>query len=549
MWSPGFDGFRKGQAVTPEQWIAHDPDPVTAAELAACDLREVSARFSRPLKFGTAGLRGPVRGGPDAMNLAVVLRATWAVARVLQDRCRGNSTVVVGRDARHGSAPFATAAAETLAAQGFSVHLLPVPLPTPVLAFAVRHIGAAAGIQITASHNPPTDNGYKVYLDGGLQIVAPTDSAIENTMAAAPFADAIARKPVRAADTGLVDRYIERAARLRRSTGPVRVALTPLHGVGGAVAVETLRRAGLDDVHTVAAQFAPDPDFPTVRFPNPEEPGATDALLALAADVDADIAIALDPDADRCAVGVPTGSGWRMLSGDETGWLLGDYILSGIESPEHAVVASTVVSSRMLTAIAAHYRARHVETLTGFKWLARADADLPDSTLVYAYEEAIGHCVDPAAVRDKDGISAAVLACDLAVTLKTQGRSMIDALDELARRHGVHMGAALTRPLADLGAATVLMQRFRTTPPTRLAGMALQVTDLLQRAGPQRTDALVWSSRKADMWSRVVVRPSGTEPKLKYYIEVGCPPGNDVRYDRDRGAALRDEVVASLRDW
>ena len=240
--------------------------------------------------------------------------------------------MIVGRDARHGSAVFATATAEVLAAEGFSVLLLPSPVPTPVVAFAVRHTGAAAGIQITASHNPAAYNGYKVYLDGGIQIVSPTDREIETAMAAAPFADQIVRKPVEPTDAGLVERYIERAATVRRSAGSVRIALTPLHGVGGAVAVETLHRAGFAQVHTVGAQFAPDPDFPTVAFPNPEEPGATDALLTLAADTHADVAIALDPDADRCAVGIPLGiSGaerWRMLSGDETGWLLGDYILS-----------------------------------------------------------------------------------------------------------------------------------------------------------------------------------------------------------------------------
>ncbi len=328
--------------------------------------------------------------------------------------------MIVGRDARHGSAEFCLAAAEVLAAEGFSVVVFPDPVPTPVLAFSVRHTRAAAGIQITASHNPPADNGYKVYLDGGIQIVSPTDRQIEAAIADAPFADEIRRAPVESGGVALVERYIERAAQLRRSSGPVRVALTALHGVGGAVAVETLRRAGVDDVHTVAGQFGPDPDFPTVRFPNPEEPGAADALLALAAEVDADIAVALDPDADRCAVGIPTPTGWRMLSGDETGWLLGDFILSRTEPSElpTSVVASTVVSSRMLSSIAAHWGAHHVETLTGFKWLARADADLPGTTLVYAYEEAIGHCVDPAAVRDKDGISAAVLACDLVATLK-----------------------------------------------------------------------------------------------------------------------------------
>ncbi len=531
--------------MTPEEWIAHDPDPQTAAELAACDAVELAARFARPLKFGTAGLRGPVRGGPDAMNVAVVLRATWAVAQVL----KGDSpagTVVVGRDARHGSAAFATAAAEVLAAQGFHVLLLPGPVPTPVVAFAVRHTGAAAGIQITASHNPPADNGYKVYFDGGIQIVSPADRQIEAAMAAAPPADQIGRQPVAPTDSGLVDRYIERAAGVRRGSGSVRVALTPLHGVGGAVAVEALQRAGFREVHAVGSQFAPDPDFPTVAFPNPEEPGATDALLAVAADVGADVAIALDPDADRCAVGIPSGAsgspGWRMLSGDETGWLLGDYILSHGRAGT-PVVASTVVSSRMLAAIAAHYGAAHVETLTGFKWLARADTNQPHQpgTLVYAYEEAIGYCVDPAAVRDKDGISAAVLMCDLVATLKQQARSVQDALDELARGYGVHDVSAVSRRVADGEEARMLMRRLRAAPPHRLAGFAVATTDI--------TDALIFTGGDDETWVRVVVRPSGTEPKLKCYLEVRCPATGDLGPARRRAGALRDELVAAARHW
>ncbi len=525
--------------MTPEEWIAHDPDPQTAAELAACDPGELRARFARPLTFGTAGLRGPVRGGPDAMNVAVVLRATWAVAQVLGNHA--GSPVVVGRDARHGSAVFATATAEVLAAQGFPVLLLPDAVPTPVVAFAVRHTRAAAGIQITASHNPPTDNGYKVYFEGGIQIVSPTDRQIETAMAAAPLADQIIRKPVEPAETDLVERYIERAAAVRRCTGSVRVAVTPLHGVGGAVAVETLRRAGFDDVHTVATQFAPDPDFPTVAFPNPEEPGATDALVALAADVGADVAIALDPDADRCAVGIPTGSGWRMLSGDETGWLLGDYILSHPQPAETIVVASTVVSSRMLAAIAAHYGAIHVETLTGFKWLARADSNVPGGTLVYAYEEAIGHCVDPDAVRDKDGISAAVLMCDLVAALKKQGRSVPDLLDEFARRYGVHSVAAVSRRVADADEAAELMQRLRAAPPSRLAGFTATTTDI--------TDALIFTGGDDEASARVVIRPSGTEPKLKCYLEVRCAVAGDLRTARERAGALRDELVSSVRSW
>lgn len=492
-----------------------------------------------PLRFGTAGLRGPVRDGPDAMNVAVVSRATWAVAQVLTGRGLAGAQVIVGRDARHGSAIFATVTAEVLAAEGFSVLLLPGVVPTPVVAYAVRHTGAAAGIQITASHNPPTDNGYKVYFDGGIQIISPTDTEIETAMATAPPAGQIARKPVVPADTDLVARYIERAAGVRRAGGSVRVALTPLHGVGGAVAVETLHRAGFGQVHTVGAQYAPDPDFPTVAFPNPEEPGAADALLALAADIEADVAIALDPDADRCAVGIRTATGWRMLSGDETGWLLGDYILSH-RRPDHAVVASTIVSSRMLAAIAAHHGAVHVETRTGFKWLARADANVP-GTLVYAYEEAIGHCVDPAAVRDKDGISAAVLVCDMAASLKQQGRSIPEVLDDLARRYGVHEVAAISRRVADAGEAAELMQRLRTAPPSRLAGFAATMTDI--------TDALIFTAADDDTTIRVVVRPSGTEPKLKCYLEIRCATSDDLTSSRTCADALRAELTAELARW
>ncbi|ORX05501.1 phospho-sugar mutase [Mycolicibacillus trivialis] len=536
--------------MTPEEWIAHDPDPVTAAELAACDRAELAARFARPLTFGTAGLRGPVRGGPDAMNSAVVLRASWAVGQVLTAR-GACGPVVVGRDARHGSQRFAVAAAEVLAAQGFSVVSFPEPVPTPVLAYAARSLEAACGIQITASHNPATDNGYKVYFDGGIQIVPPADAQIEAAMATAPPADEIARSAAAVASPELIERYLARAASVRRATGAVRVALTALHGVGGAVVLEALRRAGVDDVHVVDAQFAPDPDFPTVAFPNPEEPGAADALLELAAAVGADVAIALDPDADRCAVGIPDGDRWRMLSGDETGWLLGDYVLSTLDPGRTAqpIVASTVVSSRMLSAIAADHGARHVETLTGFKWLARADTESPDAALVYAYEEAIGHCVDPDAVRDKDGISAAVLVCDLVAALRGRGSSVTGALDALARRHGVHVGAAVTRRVSDTAEATVLMGRLRAQPPARLGGFDATASDLAERRDAWRSDALVYTGGDDERWARVVVRPSGTEPKLKCYIEVRCAVDGDLGAARGRAQRLCDEVVAQVEGW
>ncbi|KUI32751.1 phospho-sugar mutase [Mycobacterium sp. GA-2829] len=540
-------------STTVQEWIAHDPDPETAAELSQCDPEDLDERFSRSLTFGTAGLRGPLRGGPNGMNMAVVLRTTWAVAKILEDRGFGGSQVVVGRDARHKSDEFARAAAEVLAARGFEVILLLAAVPTPVIAFTVRHMHAAAGIQITASHNPPTDNGYKVYFSEGLQIVGPDDTDIEAAIAEAPFADEIERAVVETGGMEEIAHYVERAANVRKSTTPVRVAFTPLHGVGGEYAMDTFVRAGITDVHVVEKQFSPDPDFPTVELPNPEEPGAVEALLELAAEVEADVAIALDPDADRCAVGVPTPDGWRMLTGDETGWLLGDYILAQVEPGEVAaatVVASTVVSSRMLAAIAESYGAHYTETLTGFKWLSRADDDLPGKTLVYAYEEAIGHCVDPAAVRDKDGISAAVLVCDLVAVLKDHGRTVLDVLDDLARRHGVHVTAAANRTVADADEAAALMARLRDTPPDRLGGHEVTVTDLATADEPMRSDAVIFTGGDADTSVRMVVRPSGTEPKVKSYIEVRrAPRGDDVTTARAEAQQLCDELVALAGQW
>ena len=530
-----------------QEWISHDPDPHTAAELAALSEEELDERFAQSLTFGTAGLRGPLRGGPSGMNLAVVLRTTWAVAKVLKEHGMAGKPVVVGRDTRHGSEDFALAAAEVLAAEGFAVTLMFVAVPTPVVAFAVRHNRAAAGIQITASHNPPSDNGYKVYFDGGFPIVPPIDEEIERTVAEAPHADEIPRRHVTPSGVDAVQHYIDRAAHVRHTHGSVRVALTPLHGVGGEFAMDALVRAGLSDIHVVESQFAPDPDFPTVDFPNPEEPGTVDELLRLAAEVDADVAFALDPDADRCAVGVPTAHGWRMLTGDETGWLLGDYILSQIDPgpvSEAIAVASSVVSSRMLATIARDHGATHIETPTGFKWLSRADADRPGCTLVYAYEEAIGHCVDPGAVRDKDGISAMVLVCDLVAALRDQGRTMLDALDELARRHGVHSTTAVSRRVADVDEAEAVMARLRATPPDRLAGFEVTATDLLHEPGDLRTDALVFFGGDDEVWVRMVVRPSGTEPKVKSYIEVRCGNASHLEETRAKARAIQNELVS-----
>lgn len=589
------------------------------------------------LRFGTAGLRGPLQDGPDGMNVDTVSRATAGLAAWLRDRCLGGGLVIVGRDARHGSAEFADATAEVFAAAGFSVLPLPRPLPTPLVAFAVRELNAVAGVQITASHNPATDNGYKVYLDGGSQLIPPADAEIERAIDAvttpiprtdpAPTApdpsvlslpagttvvemgeeivrrylarvaalphliggetnDAAAEsEPIeRLAATGEspaivddqsaataspagsasppaepADVVVERAAAASHTTtrgrtttvasdaaagggaegvrrSDIRIALTAMHGVGGEPATAALRAAGFTDVLVVTEQFAPDPDFPTVAFPNPEEPGASDLLLALAEKVGADVAIALDPDADRCAVGVAGPDGWRMLRGDETGVLLGDFVLR--TAPADSLVATTIVSSRLLSKLAAARGARYAETLTGFKWLARAGEGL-----VYAYEEAIGHCVDPAAVRDKDGISAAVAAADLVAQLKADGRTLLDVLDDYAVEFGVHAGAQVSLRLADADEAAAVVARLRETPPAEIAGEKVTCTDMAQLRGRMRTDALVFEGDSL----RLVVRPSGTEPKLKCYIEVVEPVTSEAESGVARAAA--GQRLSDIREF
>ncbi|MER6993541.1 phospho-sugar mutase [Saccharopolyspora hirsuta] len=497
------------------RWIAEDVDPRAQAELQQlvdADSPELADRMSGMPRFGTAGLRAAVRAGANGMNRAVVVRTTAGVAEWLSAHGHGGGVVVVGRDARHGSADFAADTAGVLAAAGFDVRVLPEALPTPVLAHAVRALDAVAGIQITASHNPPQDNGYKLYLRGGIHLVDPTDSEIEAAVAATPAANSVPRTENWSIHESALEDYLARVATLPRgSARELRIAATALHGVGAQPLREALRRAGFEDVHLVASQADPDPDFPTVGFPNPEEPGTTDALLALAAEVGADLAVALDPDADRCALGVPVDGGWRMLRGDETGVLLARHILSTLDDKADALVATTIVSATMLRSIAAEFGVRYDETLTGFKWLVRA-GDGAGTGLVYAYEEALGHCVDPDFVRDKDGISTAVLASDLAATLKAAGRSLPELLDELSTAHGLHETGQISVRVSDLAEIPRTMRRLRARPPAELAETPVNVEDLLPR-----TDALVITGAGG---LRVVIRPSGTEPKLKCYLQV-----------------------------
>jgi phosphomannomutase len=538
------------------RWIADDPSPRDQDELQGvlaramggdeAALAELGEMMGAPLTFGTAGLRGPLRAGPAGMNLAVVRRAAAGIAAYLTANGGAGRTVVIGHDARHRSDEFAADAAKVLAAAGFTALLTPGPLPTPITAFAVQHLDSAAALQVTASHNPPNDNGLKVYLAGGAQIVPPMDRDIEQAIAAAPPAISI---PADGTPTPWPDeleqRYLDRVASLPRGTArTLRIAATPMHGVGGETLVKALAQAGFTDVHVVGEQAVPDPDFSTVAFPNPEEPGATDLLLALAARVGADIAIANDPDADRCAIGVPldptdTGGSWRMLRGDETGVLLGEHVLATLDREAHPdpLVATTIVSSSLLRSIAAAHGARYDETLTGFKWIVRA-GDGKGTGLVYGYEEALGHCVDPDAVLDKDGISAAMLACDLAATLKTSGRALLDALDDLARAHGLHVTDQLSVRVDDLSQIGAMMARLRGAIPTTLLGDAVtESADLLPR-----TDAIVLRTERA----KVVVRPSGTEPKLKCYLETVTPVPADAT-DLSDARAMATADLAALR--
>ncbi|WP_051798158.1 phospho-sugar mutase [Catenuloplanes japonicus] len=504
-----------------EAWIADDPDPVAQDELRGVldDPAELAARFAGPLEFGTAGLRGPLRAGPNGMNLAVVTGAATGLVRWLAAQS-ATGPIIIGYDARHGSRAFAERTAEVATGAGFDALLLPRPLPTPVLAFAVRRLGACAGVMVTASHNPPQDNGYKVYLGNGLggprgdgaQIVPPADAGISAAIrAVGPLVDV----PLGAAGTvlgeDLVDAYVTAASALVSGSPELTIAYTPMHGVGGAVLTAAFEAAGFAAPAVVAAQAAPDPDFPTVAFPNPEEPGATDLLLALAASTGADLAIANDPDADRCAVAVPVDGRWRMLRGDELGVLLADAL---IRRGAEGLFATTVVSSSLLRALCTARGRAYDETLTGFKWIVRATG----GELTFGYEEALGYCVAPDLVRDKDGITAALLAAELALVLKREGRTLVDRLDELAAEFGVHATDQHSVRVDDLSEITAMMAKLRASTPSTLLGEPVTaVEDLLPAS-----DVLILRTASA----RVVVRPSGTEPKLKAYLEVVEPVGD-----------------------
>nr|WP_269326847.1 phospho-sugar mutase [Kineosporia mesophila] len=537
-------------------WRDADPDPRTRREVdrlielvtsgdstvSGEAVDDLVQRFSGSLQFGTAGLRGALGAGPNRMNRAVVIRAAAGIAGHLHHALGPDGEpprVVVGYDARHDSDVFARDTCAVLTAAGCVAQLLPGPLPTPVLAFALRHLHADAGIMVTASHNPPQDNGYKVYLGGradsspgsGAQIVPPMDDLIAHQISAAPPAIDVTMATDGWEQVGpsIVDEYLASVGAVLTPGGAreISIVLTPLHGVGGDTAVRAFAAAGFPAPYLVEQQAQPDPDFPTVSFPNPEEPGALDLALAAARERGADLVIANDPDADRCAVAVPVpGAGWRMLRGDEVGALLGDYLLV---RGAQGVVASSIVSSQLLSRVAAAHGVRHTETLTGFKWLAR----VPE--LAYAYEEALGYCVSPGAVRDKDGISAALLIAEYAAQLRAQERTLLDALNDLATRHGLHATDQFSVRVDDLAQISDMLERITQRPPANLGGSPVKSAEDLSAGvdGLPGTPGLRYRTTGGD---RVIVRPSGTEPKLKCYLEVVIPV-EDGSVDRAREVA------------
>ncbi|MEU9897493.1 phospho-sugar mutase [Streptomyces phaeochromogenes] len=534
-----------GLTARAKAWLAEDPDAETREELAklidAEDTAELTTRFSGTLQFGTAGLRGELGAGPMRMNRSVVIRAAAGLAAYLKAKGQTDGLVVIGYDARHKSADFARDTAAVMTGAGLRAAVLPRPLPTPVLAYAIRHLGAVAGVEVTASHNPPRDNGYKVYLGDGSQIVPPADAEIAAEIAAITSLADVPRPDSgwETLDDGVLDAYLARTDEVLAAGSPrtARTVYTAMHGVGKETLLAAFARAGFPEPVLVAEQAEPDPDFPTVAFPNPEEPGAMDLAFAKAHETDPDLIIANDPDADRCAAAVKEGGDkgqWRMLRGDEVGALLAEHL---VRRGARGTFAESIVSSSLLGRIAEKAGLPYEETLTGFKWIARVEG------LRYGYEEALGYCVDPEGVRDKDGITAALLITELASELKSEGRTLLDLLDDLAVEHGLHATDQLSVRVDDLSLISDAMRRLREQPPTLLAGLSVTKAEDLTKG----TDALPPTDglRYTLDGARVIVRPSGTEPKLKCYLEVVVPVGTHGNLPAARAKAT--ELLSAIK--
>jgi phosphomannomutase len=526
-----------------QAWIADDPDPITSSQLQEWldtnNEAELKKSFSGFLQFGTAGLRGPIRPGPSGMNRAVVGRTAAGIVSYMRDR--NLTSVVIGRDARYGSEDYTFETAEIMSGAGMKVFVLPRPLPTPVLAFATNELSCDVGIMVTASHNPPQDNGYKVYLGGtvdgieyrGSQIVSPTDVSIAHKIDAITSLKAQPRgKEWTVLGEEIIEKYINRTASLATQPGTLKIVYTAMHGVGTETLQRVFHKAGFLSPILVDAQAAPDPDFPTVAFPNPEEPGAIDLALETAKTFDADLVIANDPDADRCAAAIKDPvTGWRMLKGDELGALLGESIARKGGS---GIFANSIVSSSILRKIAKHYNFEFEETLTGFKWLAKIKG------LTFGYEEALGYAVDAETVNDKDGISAAITLAQIATDLAADGKTILDLLNEIWARHGFHATEQISIRLTDLSKVGIILGGLRTNPPQEIAGRLVTSIDDLSAPtdGLPPTDGLrIW----LDGGIRIIIRPSGTEAKMKCYIEV-------IEMDSKSAQVVLDQLRPPLKE-
>ena len=526
-----------------QAWIGDDPDPKTAGELQALldaeDETTLSKHFNGFLQFGTAGLRGPIGPGPSCMNRAVVGRTAAGIASYMKKH--GMTKVVIGRDARYGSEDYTFETAEIMSGAGMEVFILPRPLPTPVLAFATAHLGCDIGIMVTASHNPPQDNGYKVYVgpvaDGinyaSSQIINPTDGFIASDIDAVTSLKSLARgKNWTVLGEEVISEYVSRTSALAPRPGDLKIVYTAMHGVGTETIQRVFNHAGFATLILVDEQCTPDPDFPTVAFPNPEEPGAIDLALKKARDFGADLVIANDPDADRCAAAINDPKvGWRMLRGDELGIVFGEWIA---RSNPSGSFANSIVSSSALRKISGHYGVDFQEVLTGFKWIAKIE------NLAFGYEEAIGYAVDSDNVNDKDGISAAIFLAQIAMDLKRDGLTISDLLNQVWERHGFHGTEQISIRVTDMSAITRLLAGLRSNPPREIAGRAVESIDDLAapKDGLPPTDGLrIWLAGGI----RIIVRPSGTEAKMKCYIEV-------VTATSDESQKLLDEIRSPLKE-
>jgi phosphomannomutase len=522
-----------------EKWITEDPDAATRSQLQEMldsgDETSLRSCFAGFLEFGTAGLRGPLGPGPSRMNRAVVTKTAAGLAIYMKRN--GLKSVVIGRDARYGSEDFTRDTAEIMHGAGFEVFVLPRPLPTPVLAYAVRNLKCDVGIMVTASHNPPQDNGYKVYLGGtvggvryeGSQIISPADSEISADIATVPALNTLVRSQGwTILDESHIDAYVSATSRLATKPGTLTIVYTAMHGVGTETLEKVFKAAGFPAPTLVSEQAQPDPDFPTVKFPNPEEPGAIDLSLVKAREVSADLVIANDPDADRCAAAIKDRDGqWRMLRGDEVGALLGEYMARKAPNKE-VMLANSIVSSSILSKIAQHYGLPFKETLTGFKWLAK----IPN--LWFGYEEALGYAVDSKSVNDKDGISAALVLAQLATDLKAEGKTLVDLLDEIWERHGYHGTKQISVRTTSVAQIDAILSKFRDATPATIGRFSLTAFDDLEKPQDGLPPTNGVRIRLMDN-IRIIVRPSGTEPKIKCYIEV-------ITKDR----ATSEKIIAEL---